>query len=180
MKTSIIAFALVIGAPVVVWAAPGKEPASPAAPAGKTQPIALQVCVTVPPSMRPWREDDLAEAFADRVATALHDQGFVGRIAYVSSFDQPVADRPLLTVNLIEWRMNHVGMVDCTYSARLSASQGQDDLGIFSGTGLMMFSRRDWFGRADQYEDAARDALNNLYKRIAATQLLVASPKVSA
>lgn len=182
MKKSILLISLLAAVPAF-HAAPAKETSSAASPsdsAPKARPVALQVVVSMPPSMRPWLDDDIAEAFADRISSALHEQGLRGEIAYVTSFDHPASDRPLLSVNLIEWRRDRVGMVDCTFSAELSSPKGHENLGLFTGTGLAMFSRRDWFGRAEPYEDAARDALSHLYQRIAATHLLPGEPTVSA
>jgi len=138
----------------------------------KIQPGFLQVAVNVPASLRPWVSDKIAEAFAARVADTLHQRGAKTEIRYVDSFDQPTSRQPLLEINLIEWRSDHIGNAVCTFSAGLSTPQGKKSLGLFTGTSMMMFSRHDWPIRGDQFEDAARQALVDLYKRITETRLL--------
>jgi len=171
MKTRmlpLVCFAAVfIGAAV---AAP-KDAASKPAPAAPAKTM-LQISVQVPPTMRPWLEDDVAEAFADRVQTALHEQGLKDGVVCLRPSEEPVPDKALLQVHLLEWRTDHAGMVDCTFSATLSARKQSRSLGLFIGTGMMMTSRRDWFGRVEQYDDAARQALRDLLERIRQTHLL--------
>lgn len=145
-------------------------------PADQTpRPVRLQVRVELPFSMNPLRDDDIAEAFAHRVITALHEQGFKGRIKYVEDGDSTKESIPALDIRIFEWRVNRLGNTDCTFSASLKSPRGQKDLGMFSGTSLMTWSRRDWFARADSFDDAASDAMNNLKARLDATGLIEAS-----
>lgn len=175
MKPSPVLFAALATSLAFVPAASAAEnsnPQPPAATAVKAQPGVMQLTVNVPPSMRPFVSDDIASAFADRVTDVLRRRGYQGKFRYVNSMDQPAANQPLLTINLIEWRTDHTGNVDCTFSAELSAPQGKKNLGLFMGTSMMMFPRRDWLARSDQYDDAAHQALQDLYQRIAETHLL--------
>jgi hypothetical protein len=142
-------------------------------PADQTpRPVRLQVRVDLPFSMNPIRDDDIAEAFAHRVVTALHEQGFRGRIKYVENGDRLDETAPVLDVRILEWRVNRLGQTDCVFSAHLKSPRGEKALGIFSGTSIMTWLRRDWFARADSFDDAARDALGNLKARIDATGLV--------
>jgi hypothetical protein len=175
VKTSVVLFAVLAASLAFVPAAsaandPNSQPA--AATTEKAQPGVMQVTVNVPASMRPWISDDIAEAFAGRVTDVLHQRGYKSKVHYVNRSEEPAADQPLLAINLIEWRTDHVGNVDCTFSAALSTPQGKKDLGLFIGTSMMMFSRPDWFARSDQFDDAARQALHDLYQRITETHLL--------
>ena len=142
------------------------------------RPARLQLVVTIPPSMSIIREEEISEAFAYRVISSLHEQGLRGHIRYVDdTFEQPAPETPTLLLNLMEWRVNHAGFVDCTFTAALEAGGARRELGAFSGTSLMTWSRRDWFARADGFEDAARDAVTNLAARLQQTGLLDRRPQ---
>ncbi len=136
------------------------------------RPIRLQVQVSLPFNMNILRNDDIAEAFAHRVVTALHEQGFKGRIKFVEPGETPDDSLPALDIAIFEWRVNRTGSTDCTFSASLKSPRGEKKLGMFSGTSMMTWLRRDWFARADSFEEAASDALNNLKTRIDATNLI--------
>ncbi len=142
-------------------------------PADQTpRPIRLQLRVDLPFSLNRIRDDDVAEAFAHRVVTALHEQGFHGRIKYVENGDKLDETAPVLDVRIFEWRVNRMGNTDCVFSATLKSPRGEKNLGMFSGTSMMTWLRRDWFARADSFDDAARDALGNLKARLDATGLI--------
>ncbi len=136
------------------------------------RPVRLQLRVDLPFSMNPIRDDDIAEAFAHRVVTALHEQGFRGRIKYVENGDTLNETVPVLDIRIYEWRVNRIGHTDCVFSAAVHGPRGEKNLGMFSGTSIMTWLRRDWFARADSFDDAARDALGNLKTRIDATGLV--------
>lgn len=136
------------------------------------RPVRLQVRVDLPFSLNPIRDDDIAEAFAHRVVTALHEQGFRGRIKYVENGEAINETVPVLDVRIFEWRVNRLGQTDCVFSATLKSPRGAQGLGMFSGTSIMTWMRRDWFARADSFDDAARDALGNLKARLDATGLI--------
>lgn len=175
MRTSVVLFAILAASPAFVLAASAANDSNSqptAATAEKAQPGVMQVTVNVPASMRPWISDDIAAAFAGRVTDFLQQRGYKGQVHYVDSLDKPAADLPLLAINLIEWRTDHVGNVDCTFSAALSTPLGKKDLGLFIGTSMMLFSRHDWMARSDQFDDAACQALHDLYQRITETHLL--------
>ena len=135
-------------------------------------PVRLQVSVTVPPTMNLWRSDEIAEAFGYRVCSQLHEEGIGGRLKYVESYDDVDATIPTLSINLIEWRVNRVGNVDCTFGAVLSGPLGKKDLGLFSGSSFMLWPRHDIFARSDSFEDAAHSAMEELSKRIEASGLV--------
>ena len=73
--------------------------------------------------------------------------------------------------------VSRIGNVDCTFSATLTTPAGSKGLGLFTGTSMMMWSRLDWFARADGFENAARSALNDLAPRIEKTGLLPKTPE---
>jgi hypothetical protein len=175
MKSSIIlSFLLAAIAALLSPTAAANSPAPPApvTRAEPSRPTVLQVTVDMPASMRPLISDEIARAFADRVADALRRQGCKAKIHYVASPDDAKADQPRLAIHLLEWRTDHVGYVNCTFAADLSSPQGKKDLGLFLGTAMMTFARHDWLARGEQFDDAAREALGDLYRRIAGTHLL--------
>jgi hypothetical protein len=139
---------------------------------GNDRPVRLQIVVEVPPTMNILREEEVEDAFAYRVITALREQGMRGRIRYIEWGDRPDPAVPSLAIYLHEWRVDRLGSVDCTFNATLNTPNGTRNLGLFSGTSLMMWSRRDWFARAEGFESAARDALGNLGQRILQSGLL--------
>jgi hypothetical protein len=136
----------------------------------------LQLTVDVPPSMNLLIQEDVSEAFAYRVMSTLHEQGFRGRIRYVERGETPIAGVPVLAVTLREWRVDGLGNVDCIFTAAVESPNGNRNLGVFSGTAMMTWSRRNWMDRQRDFEEAARDALSNLEQRIVETRLLTDSP----
>jgi len=136
------------------------------------RPVRLQLAVGVPPSMSILYEEEVADAFAYRVSSILHEQGFRGRIHYVDRWNKPDAGIPVLAVELREWRVDRAGFVDCTFTANLQSPDGRQSLGLFTGTSMMTWQRRDWFARAEGFEDAARDAITNLASRMERTGYL--------
>ena len=140
--------------------------------AADDRPARLQLVISVPASMSVLHNEEVAEAFGYRVAAFLHEQGFRGRIRYVDQWDTPTADAPVLNVALQEWRVDRAGFVDCTFTAELVTAGGRHNLGMFHGTSIMMWPRRDWYARAESFEEAARDAVTNLASRLEQTGML--------
>lgn len=132
----------------------------------------LEVDVVVPPSWRPMFEDRVTDAFASNVADVFHTRGYRGEIKQVSSLDQPTSIAPRLTINLVEWRMNFSGNIDCTFSATLQVDRTVRHLGAFNGMSFRWMSGPGRFGAADAYNDAATDALRQLYDAVVKTELL--------
>jgi hypothetical protein len=147
-------------------------PAAPAAPAGT-----LQVQVNVPPTWRPLFEDRIAEDFVIHISDVFRRQGFPGEIKEVRSFEEPSAGCCLLTINLIEWRMNHVGNIDCTFTASLQTERAIRQLGVFNGMSIRWMSGPGRFGLSDAFGDAAEDAIRQLYSSMARTNLVAALGK---
>lgn len=137
-----------------------------------TRPVRLQVVVSMPASMSLLRDDYVSEAFNYRVASYLHEQGFRGRIHSVYPGDDPLPNIPTLEINLMEWRVDRGGFVDCTFTAELVNHTTRRRLGIFHGTSMMTWPRRDWYMRAEGFEDAAREAIVNLAGRLEQSGLL--------
>jgi hypothetical protein len=144
----------------------------------ETPPPALQVQVDVPPAWHPLVEDDVAEALASVLAREFRRNGFERPVAILNSFDEPQANVPLLTLRLQEWRLGRTQNAECTFTAGLRAGGQEHDLGLFTGTRLTWISQsgRWGFGRAhevaDALESAAREAMRDLYRKVAATHAI--------
>ncbi|MBI2515428.1 MAG: hypothetical protein HYV95_00805 [Opitutae bacterium] len=146
--------------------------------ADAAQPADLQIAVSVPPSWRPFLDDDIAENFAYRLSNAFKRQGYKGNIVYLARVEEPVTGVPLLTLNLIEWRIAHSGNAQCTFSTTLADAKGEHSLGLTSNSAIFWpQSSGRWtihraYEQADALENAADGALRDLYKRLAKDNLL--------
>ena len=136
------------------------------------KPGTLQVQVNVPPSWQPMFEDRFTEAFVSNMVDVFRRQGYKGGIVEVRWFEEPSPGCCLLTINLTEWRMNHVGNIDCLFTANLQTDRATRHLGIFSGMAFRWMSGPGRFGLSDAFEDAAEDAIRQLYSALAKTELV--------
>lgn len=137
-------------------------------------PNALQVQVVVPPSWRPMFEDRVSDAFVNEIADEFDRQGFNGRIGQLYPSDQPAPGTPVLTINLVEWRMDVTGNINCTFTASVQDNGMARSLGTFSGMSLRWMSGPGRFGMADSYDKAAQDAIEQLYRSLAQTGMVPA------
>lgn len=132
----------------------------------------LQVVVVIPPSWHPMLEDRVDDAFVSHLADIFEQEGFRGNVVDVRQPDQPNPNFPVLTINLIDWRMNVGANVDCDFGATLQAQNTQRQLGMFNGLAMRWMEGPGRFGLADSFGDAADDALRQLYRAMARTQLV--------
>jgi len=132
----------------------------------------LQIQVNVPPTWRPLWEDRVTDAFVSYLTDVFRRQGYKGEFDQVSAFDEPSAGCCLLTIHLIEWEMNHVGNIDCTFTADLQSKDSTRNLGVFSGMAFRWVGGPGRFGLADAFGDAAEEASRQLYDRVARTELV--------
>lgn len=144
-----------------------------------SKPADLQVAVNVPPSWRPFLDDDIAENFAYRLSSAFKRQGYKGNIVYLAHIDEPAAGVPLLTLNLFEWRIDRVGNAQCSFGSMLKDTKGEHDLGLTSRSAIFWPHGGRWginraYEQADALEEAADDALRDLCKRLVKDNLLPA------
>jgi hypothetical protein len=137
-----------------------------------SKPGTLQVQINIPPSWRPMLEDRISEAFASYIFDVFRRQGYQGDITEVRSYEQPSQGCCLLTINLTEWRMNHIGNIDCSFTANLQTERANRHLGIFSGMSFRWMSGPGRFGLSDAFGEAAEDAIRQLYDSIAKTELV--------
>jgi len=155
---------LTIASLLVALSACGAEPAKSKAP------LALQVQVNVPASWRPWLDDEVADSFTDRARDILRQRGVEGRIERLELSDSPVAEVPLLTINLVDWRVNHVGNIDCTFTASLQTPRGVRQFGLYTNTTMRWLTGPGRFGLSRSFEEAAEGAIRDLCNDIAKTE----------
>lgn len=160
-------FALLLCVSLSAAAAPAdKQPSPP------SKPGTLQVQINIPPTWRPMFEDRVTEAFASYISDVFRRQGYKGDVTEVRSHEEPSPGCCLLTINLTEWRMNHIGNIDCTFTANVQTERANRHLGVFSGMSFRWMSGPGRFGLSDAFEDAASDAIRELYEALARTELV--------
>jgi hypothetical protein len=94
----------------------------------------------------------------------------------VPAGEPAVAEIPALQVHLLDWRVTGKGSVDCTFTATLAAADGTEySLGSFDGSSLPMLGLRNPFNRAEAFDQAATDAIDNLFGNLLARNLLPAA-----
>ncbi len=141
------------------------------------KPADLQVIVDVPPSWRPFLDDDIAEALFYRLKDVFGRRGYKGEIAQLTTFDVEAKDAPVLRLNLTEWRVDRTGNAQCTLTASLKTPAGEKNLGLAAGTALFWPQGNRWsisrqMETADALEDAAENALREVYDAVAKSGLV--------
>jgi len=133
----------------------------------------LQVTIDVPPTWRPFLDDDIADALSNRLISTFQNRGYTGRVEQLRSGDTAAPDVPQLTIRLIEWRIGRSGNADCTLSADVRTAAGSKDLGIITSSAIFWpHSSGHWglnrsYDTANALEDAAESAMRDLYARLA-------------
>jgi hypothetical protein len=123
---------------------------------------------------RAWWADDIAAVVAYRLEAVFHQRGFRGRVRAINDADrrQPRENLYILSLHLFEWRVDRIGYVQCAFNARVRAPAGEKDLGLFTATSIEWQMQRSRWGLADAFDEAARDALRDLYDRMRESNLL--------
>lgn len=129
----------------------------------------LQVVMTIPPSWHPMLEDRVDDAFVSHLADIFRQEGFQGNLVDVRLPDQPNPNYPVLNINLLNWRMDHSGSIECNFSASVQSQGSMQSLGVFNGMAIRWMQGPGRFGLADTFGQAADDALRQLYRQIART-----------
>jgi hypothetical protein len=155
----------------VLPAADARNDRAPARPAD------LQVVIDVPPTWRPFLEDDIAEALFSRLHDIFKLRGYHGKVVQIERTDDRQPGVPTLELALTEWRVDRVGNAQCTMTARLSTPSGEKNLGLATGTAIFWPNGSHWgFNRrmdvADALDDAANSAAREVYDAVANSRLL--------
>lgn len=159
-------------------------PAYAAAPDAKGIKVAdLQLQINVPPTWRPFLDEDIAEALASILTDTFKRRGYAGVIDFIEEHRRaPNPDLPLLTLNLMQWRIDRLGNAECTLTADLAVpGKPKRELGVVTQTQITWIQERGRYGFrhfeiADALEDAATEAMRDLFKRVADTGLLPGFP----
>ena len=156
------------------------------APAAETKkappkPADLQVLIDIPPTWRPFLDDDIAEALYFRVREVFRQRGYKGELAQLTRFDEAKPDVPTLQLNLTEWRIDRIGNAQCTMTAQLKTSAAEKSLGLATGTALFWSHGDRWtvarqMETADALEDAANNAAREVYEAVAKSGLVAGLP----
>ena len=129
----------------------------------------------MPPTWRPFLDDDIAEALSSRLINTFKRQGYAGAIAQTTTADTAVKDVPRLEIRLIEWKIGRSGNADCTLNATLKTPAGDKELGLIMGSAIFWPHDGGHWGLNRSYEvasaldDAAETALRDLFIRVAKT-----------
>lgn len=175
---------LAIAAALIAGVAAAAASARAAAPDAKEVKVAdLQLQINVPPTWRPFLDDDIAESLAGVLTDTFKRRGYAGVVDFLEPGRRaPNPDLPLLTLNLIQWRIDRTGNAECTLTAELAVpGNATRNLGIVTQTQITWIQERGRYGFrhfeiADALEDAATEAMRDLFKRVAETGLLSGFP----
>ncbi len=136
----------------------------------------LDVYVNVPPTWNLLVDDRISEMFVDAVRELLVRRGYAGDVEEVRFVDDPAKVPHLLTINLMEWRMQRTGAINCTLTASLQTPRGTKHLGIYHDTAFHWMGSGRW-GLARSFDEAASGALNRMCDDIVRSELLPALPR---
>ncbi|MEO6995110.1 MAG: hypothetical protein ABI273_16000 [Lacunisphaera sp.] len=121
----------------------------------------LQLAVTAPRQWRPFLSNDLAEAFASRLAEIFRRDGYRGEITFLDD-GAAKSPAPVLDVELTNWRIKPTERAECIFSATLRSDGRAHHLGVFENDRLVWNDRSGRWGVAEALSDAADGALRNL------------------
>jgi hypothetical protein len=163
--------------PTLVLAALVVLPVLPTTTAASSGSPALEVHVNVPPTWRPFLDEDISRAFVSRVADTFRRGGFDGQVTELTRFDDRKPGAPGLDISLNEWRVNRTGNVECTFHASFIDADGQaHSLGMFNATEFNWGSNNRWqLTRA--FEDAAESAATRLWRKLVEEGHLAPTPR---
>lgn len=135
-------------------------------------PGTLAVQVNVPPRGNLLLEDRVRDAFTDQVREVFVGAGFDRPVRDVRFVDDESPEPYLLTINLLEWRLNRAGFVECTFTAELRTPQTTRALGLHTNTTVRWFGGPGRFGLARSFEEASEGAIRDLARKVAESELL--------
>src|SRR4051812_43183796 len=96
-------------------------------------PGTLRGAVNLPPASDIVVENEVSQAFVDRVREAFHEEVFT-RPVVEDRLANPTNLSQVLTLNLINWRMTRVGNIECTFTAALPTPAGTHQFGVYNST----------------------------------------------
>ena len=169
-QKNLLTVAMVAALSVSVPRARAAEKETTTKPAKAEQPQ-LQLTVDVPSHWRPFLSNDLAEAFASRLADVFRRSGYPGDIQFLDQ-DTPNPEVPVLAVRVINWRIGRTESAECSLTATFNQDGHQHALGAFEHTSLAWHNHSSRLGRADALGDVADAALRDLSAKLDQAGLL--------
>ena len=139
-------------------------------------PDGLNVQVNLPPTASLIYADRIADTFTDEVRHVFRQVGFNRPIEDIRFVDNPNASSQLLTINLMDWRFDRIGNIECTFTAELTTPRGTQNFGVFSGLSLGISRSPGWWGMVDAFDEAAQRALVDLAREVVKSELLPTRP----
>jgi hypothetical protein len=135
-------------------------------------PDTVNVLVNLPPTASLIYADRIADAFTDEVRHVFHQAGFTRPIENIRYVDSPDHSPYLLTINLMDWRFDRIGNIECTFTASLATPRGTRNLGVYTDTSLRISRNSGPWGVSDAFEEAAQGAIGDLVRAVVKSELL--------
>ncbi len=127
----------------------------------------LQVRVETPTVFDIIHERDIADALVAELSDTFRRAGFDGRIAQLDRQDEAAPGIPVLGIRLLDWETRPTGMIECRFTATVTAVDGEEiRLGAYHGTAFS-WHHPTRFSLARAFEDAAANAMKDLYRDFA-------------
>ncbi|MGJ3243252.1 MAG: hypothetical protein ACFE0O_09895 [Opitutales bacterium] len=136
----------------------------------------LHIEVNVPVAWDPITEDDIADAFSTHVRDVFMRDGFKGSIK-IHDDAADVDARPRLVIDLQQWEVDRIGNIDCTFTAMLKTDDAVKNLGLFTATSFQWDPVVNQFTLRDDFEEAAEEALQKMYRDLAKSGMIAGFAK---
>ncbi len=138
---------------------------------GTEERPSLQVEVSLPASGDILHERDVSEALTARVRDVFQRRGYEGKVEEMLRGDSTKSGEPVLAINLIRWRMDRAGFVECSFTAGVRQADGTVvPLGVFTASEVTMGTGH--WGLSDTFERAAEGAADQLWTKLRTTEVL--------
>jgi hypothetical protein len=142
-------------------------------------PGTLRVAVNLPPAMNIAVEDEISQALVDRVRAVFQQHGFNRPVERAYSVNLP-ANAAALTLNMLDWRIDNTGFVECTFGAVLQTPAGTRDFGLYTGSTPSWLEGPGRVNLERSFDAAADGAVRQLFRDIQKTDLLNVQPGAQA
>lgn len=130
-----------------------------------TETPALQVRISGPGNLDPLEQDRAADTLFVQLQDVFRRRGVEGRITQLDDREDPVANAPVLALNVIEWKPDRAGIANLRFTAQVTESDGTVvEFGSITGTGVTL-GVRSRGNSVEALEQAATDAFRTLHER---------------
>lgn len=139
----------------------------------KAAKLRMQVYVDIPSVWHPFLQQNIQDAFTGYVQDVFQRRGYKGQIDEVTDLSFVKKGEPLLSITLIDWRIDRTGSVECTFTASIKNGQKEKNLGILMSNSLFGFGPvNDRWEISNALEDAAHTAIGDMYDRLIKTNMV--------